>query len=107
MMGNPPAHRQMPPPHTWPPAQRQPPDDQHPHQTHDVPVIEDLNIAGIMAGSRPKAQADAAMGEIRRQLEYKCPWQHAAPVVAHRQYPGSKLCSSCQSHNAKLKRERY
>ena len=70
-------------------------------------VIEDLNVAGMMTGPTPKAQADAAMGEIRRQLEYKCPWRHVALVVAHRQYPSSKLCSSCQFHNAKLKRERH
>ena len=33
-------------------------------------VVEDLNVAGIMKGPTPKAQADSAMGEIRRQLEY-------------------------------------
>ena len=70
-------------------------------------VIEDLNVAGMMTGQTPKAQADAAMGEICRKLEYKCPWRHVALVVAHRQYPSSKLCSSRQFHNAKLKRERH
>ena len=34
-------------------------------------VIEDLHLAGLMAGRTPKAQADAAMGEIKRQLIYK------------------------------------
>ena len=38
---------------------------------YNVLVIEDLNVAGMMAGPTPKAQADASMGEIRRQLEYK------------------------------------
>ena len=74
---------------------------------YNVLVIEDLNVAGMMAGSTPKAQADASMGEIRRQLEYKGPWRQVQLILAHRQYPSSKLCSSCQCHNAKLKRERH
>ena len=70
-------------------------------------VIEDLNVQGMMQGLTPKAQADASMGEIRRHLEYKCNWRHTEVVVAHRFYPSSKLCSACQSYNAKIKRERY
>ena len=62
---------------------------------YNVLVIEDLNIAGMMAGPTPKAQADAGMGEIRRQLEYKGPWRQVQLILAHRQYPSSKLCSSC------------
>ena len=76
-------------------------------QKYKVLVIEGLNIAGMMAGPIPKAQADAGMGEIRRQLEYKGPWRQVHLILAHRQYPSSKLCSSCQCHNAKLKRERH
>ena len=74
---------------------------------YNVLVIEDLNIAGMMAGPTPKAQADAGMGEIRRQLEYKGPRRQVQLILAHRQFPSSKLCSSCQCHNAKLKRERH
>ena len=64
-------------------------------------------MAGMMRGPTPKAQADAAMGTIHHQLEYKANWRHVQLVFAHRQYPSSKLCSSCQCHNAKLKRERH
>ena len=74
---------------------------------YNVLIIEDLNVAGMMAGTTPKAQADAAMGAIRRQLEYKGPWRQVKLVLAHRQYPSSKLCSACHCHNAKLKRERH
>ena len=70
-------------------------------------VIEDLNVKGMMQGSTPKAQADAAMGAIRRKLEYKAPWHHCRLGLAHRPYPSSKTCSNCQQVNAKLKRERY
>ena len=63
-------------------------------------VIEDLNVAGMMRGRALKAQADAGMGEIKRQLLYKV-------VLAHRYYPSSKTCSVCGAVNAKLKRERH
>ena len=69
--------------------------------------IEDLNVKGMMAGGTPKAQADAGMGEIRRQLVYKGQWHHCKIVLADRFYPSSKTCSACGVVNAKLKRERH
>ena len=68
-------------------------------------VIEDLNIAGMMQGKTPKAQADAGMGELKRQIIYKGQWHHCDVQLAHRFYPSSKTCSNCQTVNAKLKRE--
>ena len=70
-------------------------------------AIEDLNVRGMMAGRTPKAQADAGMGEIRRQIVYKGKWHHCEVVLAHRFYPSSKTCSACGVVNAKLKRERH
>ena len=70
-------------------------------------VIEDLNVAGMMRGSTPKAQADAAMGEIKRQIIYKGQWHHCQVTLAPRFYPSSKTCSNCGYVNAKLKRQRY
>ena len=70
-------------------------------------VIEDLNVRGMMAGRTPKAQADAGMGEVRRQLIYKGEWHHCNVALAHRFYPSSKTCSVCGVVNAKLKRERH
>ena len=70
-------------------------------------VIEDLHVAGLMQGSTPKAQADAGMGEIKRQLLYKGQWHHCNVLLAPRFYPSSKTCSNCGYVNAKLKRERY
>lgn len=69
-------------------------------------VIEDLNVKGMMAGLTPKAQADAGMGEIKRQIIYKGQWHHCKVVLADRYYPSSKTCSACGVVNAKLKRER-
>ena len=69
-------------------------------------VIEDLNVAGMMKGRTPKAQADAGMGEVKRQLLYKGQWHHCRITMAHRFYPSSKTCSACGVVNVKLKRER-
>ena len=68
-------------------------------------VIEDLNVAGMMQGRTPKAQADAGMGELKRQITYKGQWNHCDVTLAHRFYPSSKTCSNCGEVNAKLKRE--
>ena len=70
-------------------------------------VIEGLNVRGMMQGPTPKAQADYALGEARRQLEYKCRWRHTNLTRAHRLFPSSKTCHVCQHRNAKLKWERW
>ena len=69
-------------------------------------VIEDLNVTGMMQGPTPKAQADAGMGEIKRQLLYKSNWRFTRVTMASVWYPSSKTCSTCGTVNAKLKRER-
>ena len=74
---------------------------------YSVLVVEDLNVAGMMRGPTPKAQADSAMGEIRRQLYYKSKWHNTDLKAASGDFPSSKLCSNCQYCNAKLKRERF
>jgi putative transposase len=76
-------------------------------------VVEDLNVAGITASAKRsrhrrgkaglnRAILDAAPGELRRQLAYKCPWYGSKLVVADRWYPSSKTCSGCQTVKAKL-----
>ena len=80
-------------------------------QRHDVIVIEDLNVAGMMRrkpgagqGGRGlnRALADAGLGELRRQLGYKTTWYGSQLVVAGRWYPGSKTCEACGAVKAKL-----
>ena len=48
-------------------------------------VVEDLNVSGMMRGSTPKAQADAGMAEIKRQLTLQGP---VAPLQYH---PGAQV----------------
>ncbi|MFD0212239.1 IS607 family element RNA-guided endonuclease TnpB [Streptomyces hirsutus] len=66
-------------------------------------VVEDLNVAGMGRNRRlSRRVADAAFGEIRRQLTYKTRRRGTRLVVADRWYPSSKTCSRCGVVKAKL-----
>ena len=71
-------------------------------KTHGEIVVEGMNVAGMMrqkglpgVRKRRRALADAAMGEVRRQLRYKVSWRGGKLVEADPFYPSSKLCSAC------------
>jgi putative transposase len=71
-------------------------------KTHGVLVVEALDAASLLAQkglpgarSRRRALSDAAMGEIRRQLRYKCPWYGSTLIEADRFFPSSKTCHDC------------
>ncbi|WP_406468386.1 IS607 family element RNA-guided endonuclease TnpB [Streptomyces sp. NBC_01594] len=66
-------------------------------------VIEDLGVAGMGRNRRlSRRVADAAFGEIRRQLTYKTRRRGTRLVVADRWFPSSKTCSRCGAVKAKL-----
>ena len=70
---------------------------------HATVVVEDLNVAGMMANRRlARHVADAGFGELRRQLTYKTVWNGGRLVVADRWYPSSKTCSACGVVKTKL-----
>ena len=71
---------------------------------YNVLVIEDLDIAGMMAGPTPRPRPTPAWEKFDASSEYKRSWRQVQLILAHRQFPSSKLFSSCQCHNAKLKR---
>ena len=71
-------------------------------KTHSRIVIEDLNVAGMarqkgLPGARARRRGlyDAALGEFRRQLEYKTVWYGSELVVADRWFPSSQTCHCC------------
>jgi Putative transposase DNA-binding domain len=49
-----------------------------------------------------RALADAGLGELFRQLDYKAGWYGGRVVKADRWFPSSKLCSGCGVVKAKL-----
>ncbi|TMR89710.1 RNA-guided endonuclease InsQ/TnpB family protein [Nonomuraea basaltis] len=63
---------------------------------HDVIVIEDLNINGMVRNrSLAKAISDSGWGAFRRMLEYKTAKYGRHLIVIDRWYPSSKTCSAC------------
>ncbi|MGC5021904.1 IS607 family element RNA-guided endonuclease TnpB [Micromonospora sp. DT47] len=66
-------------------------------------VVEDLNVAGMLANRRlARHIADAGFAELRRQLGYKTQWYGGRLVVADRWFPSSKTCSGCGAVKTKL-----
>jgi IS605 OrfB family transposase len=71
--------------------------------SHDVIVVENLNVAGMVRNRRlARHIADAGFSELRRQLSYKTGWAGARLVQANTFYPSSKTCSACGTVTAKL-----
>ena len=71
---------------------------------HDVIVIEDLNVSGMVKNRHLSRHiADAGFYELRRQLEYKAKLYGCEIVLADRFYPSSKTCSNCGAVTEELK----
>lgn len=77
-------------------------------RTHQVIGGETLAVKNMMAagGARKRglnrALADAGLGEMFRQLDYKTGWYGSQLVKADRWFPSSKLCSGCGAVKTKL-----
>jgi len=70
---------------------------------HGTVVVEDLNVAGMLANRKlARHIADAGFAEIRRQLAYKTTWNGGRLLTADRWYPSSKTCSGCGTVKTKL-----
>jgi putative transposase len=78
-------------------------------QTHTVIGAETLAVKNMMAagGSRKRglnrSLADAGLGELFRQLDYKSGWYGSRVIKADRWFPSSKLCSCCGAVKANLR----
>jgi putative transposase len=67
-------------------------------KTHDRLCVEDLAIANLVRNRHlARPIADAAWGELFRQLSYKATWYGSQLTVAPRWFPSSKTCSNCGS----------
>ena len=59
-------------------------------------AVEDLCVKGMLRSKRYSCSiADAAWGELVRQLEYKASWYGRTLVKVDRFFPSSKTCSAC------------
>ena len=71
--------------------------------SYSVVCVEDLNVAGMVKNRHlARSVSDAALGEFRRQLEYKTARSGAVLRVVDRWFPSSKTCSNCGTVKAKL-----
>lgn len=70
----------------------------------DVVAVETLNVKGMANRKRHLGRrlTDAALGEVRRQLDYKTTDYGHTLVALDRFYPSSKTCSNCRHAKAKL-----
>ena len=80
-------------------------------RTAQVLAIEDLAVKAMARGMGRKgfrrSVANAAPGELRRQIAYKAQWAGRQLSVVDRWYPSSKTCSTCGAvHKALQLRER-
>jgi putative transposase len=65
-------------------------------KTHDRLVLETLAVSNLLRNHRlARAIADAAWGELDRQLAYKQRWHGGQIRYADRWYASSKTCSRC------------
>jgi putative transposase len=69
---------------------------------HQAVCIEDLNVRGLARTKLAKSVADAAMGRMRRLLEYKGQWYGVHVVVVDRFYPSTQVCHVCGFKNEAL-----
>ena len=72
-------------------------------RSYNTVCIEGLNVAGMVKNRHlARSLSDAALGEFRRQLEYKTTRTGAVLRVVDRWFPSSKTCSNCGTVKAKL-----
>lgn len=66
-------------------------------------VIEDLNVKDMFKNKHlSETLKYSKLGEILRQIKYKCSWKGIKVITADRWYPSSKLCSRCGEKKEKL-----
>ena len=66
-------------------------------------VIENLNIKGMFKNKHLSEKLKyAKLGEIIRQLKYKCAFNNIKLIVADRWYASSKICSCCGHKKERL-----
>jgi IS605 OrfB family transposase len=71
-------------------------------RNYDRICIEDLNVKGLARGFLAASIQDAAFGEFRRQLTYKCQWYGRELIVVNRYFASSKICWVCGWVNSNL-----
>ena len=76
-------------------------------RSNDIICIEDLSSKNMIKNYKLALHvADAAWGEIRRQLAYKTDWYGKELVIIDRFFPSSQTCGCCGYRNNDVKNPR-
>ena len=67
-------------------------------------AIEDLNIESMKRTRLAKSVSDESLGELRRQLSYKCGWYGRGIYVHPRFARSTGCCAKCETVGSKLDR---
>ena len=73
---------------------------------NDVIITEKLQIKEMIEKStKPltKSLTNTSLGEIIRQIKYKCEWSNKKLIQVNTYYPSSQLCNVCGSKNSLVK----
>ena len=73
---------------------------------NDVIITEKLQIKEMIENSTKtltKSLTNTSLGEIIRQLKYKCEWSNKKLIQVNTYYPSSQLCNVCGSKNDLVK----
>ena len=73
---------------------------------NDIIVCETLKVKEMIEKGKhhlSKYLSNASLGEIIRQLEYKCLWKNKKLIKINTYYPSSQICSVCGNRNKELK----
>ncbi len=73
---------------------------------NDIIVCETLKVKEMIEEGKnhlSKRIANSSLGEIVRQLEYKCLWEKKKLIKIDTYYPSSQICSICGNRKKELK----
>jgi putative transposase len=71
-------------------------------RNHPALAFESLNVKEMSKAKLSRSIHDTALGEIKRQAEYKGLWYDVPFIQVDRWFPSSKLCSACGYKNNEL-----
>jgi putative transposase len=72
---------------------------------YDIIAVQDAPVKEMLQNrATSRRLADAGLGELVRQLSYKCAWYGKTLIKVDGRFPSAQLCSGCGFENADVRR---